>query len=415
MINYYEVNYLIKGKREKSLIKAISRKDAISLAKGKFEGATILKIKETTPPINVQINNLKEKYFGKISQKKANIEHLVSAIRQLSVMTNAGISIHDSIKEVTKSTVDPQLKEIFKIVDEDLNSGKSLTESMANFQYQVGDVTVAMIELGESTGNISDSLKKLADILEEMMENSKKLKAALRYPITVIVAIAIAFTILMVYVVPKFKEIFEKLGADLPVPTKILLFCESAINNYGLYLLAAIFGIIIYHSHMYKNNDEYKAKADEYYLKIYLIGKLIFYASMSRFMLIFTELVRAGIPIADALDTAVLTIDNENIKEKLSIVKTQVERGSNLTDAFRETKLFEGMLIQMIKAGEAGGALDAMLEKVSDYYKERFNNIIDNLSSYIEPILIGFIAGMVLMLALGIFMPMWDLAQAVKG
>ncbi len=415
MINYYEVNYLIKGKREKSLIKAISRKDAISLAKGKFEGATILKIKETTPPINVQINNLKEKYFGKISQKKANIEHLVSAIRQLSVMTNAGISIHDSIKEVTKSTVDPQLKEIFKIVDEDLNSGKSLTESMANFQYQVGDVTVAMIELGESTGNISDSLKKLADILEEMMENSKKLKAALRYPITVIVAIAIAFTILMVYVVPKFKEIFEKLGADLPTPTKILLFCESAINNYGLYLLAAIFGIIIYHSHMYKNNDEYKAKADEYYLKIYLIGKLIFYASMSRFMLIFTELVRAGIPIADALDTAVLTIDNENIKEKLSIVKTQVERGSNLTDAFRETKLFEGMLIQMIKAGEAGGALDAMLEKVSDYYKERFNNIIDNLSSYIEPILIGFIAGMVLMLALGIFMPMWDLAQAVKG
>jgi len=132
-------------------------------------------------------------------------------------------------------------------------------------------------------------------------------------------------------------------------------------------------------------------------------------------MLIFTELVRAGIPIADALDTAVLTIDNEKIKEKLSIVKTQVERGSNLTDAFKETGLFEGMLIQMIKAGEAGGALDAMLEKVSDYYKEKFNNIIDNLSSYIEPILIGFIAGMVLMLALGIFMPMWDMAQAVKG
>ena len=415
MINYYEVNYLLKGKREKSLIKAISRRDAISLAKGRFEGATILKIKETAPPLDVQINDLKEKYFGKISQKKANIEHLVSAIRQLAVMTNAGISIHDSIKEVTKSTVDPQLKEIFKVVDEDLNSGKSLTESMANFQYQVGDVTVAMIELGESTGNISGSLTKLADILEEMMENSKKLKSALRYPITVIVAIAIAFTILMVYVVPRFKEIFEKLGADLPTPTKILLFCESAINNYGLYILAAIIGIVMYHKHMYKNNDEYKVKSDEYYLKIYLIGNLIFYASMSRFMLIFTELVRAGIPIADALDTAVLTIDNENIKEKLSIVKTQVERGANLTDAFRETELFEGMLIQMIKAGEAGGALDAMLEKVSDYYKEKFNNIIDNLSSYIEPILIGFIAGMVLMLALGIFMPMWDMAQAVKG
>ncbi len=415
MISYYEVNYFKDGKRDKSLVKAISRKDAISLAKIKFSGATILKIKETTPPLDVQINDLKEKYFGKISQKKANVEHLVSAVRQLAVMTNAGISIHDSIREVTKSTVDPQLKEIFKVVDEDLNLGKSLTESMAKYQYQVGDVTVAMIELGESTGNISESLTKLADILEEMMENSKKLKSALRYPITVIVAIAIAFTILMVYVVPKFKEIFEKLGSELPTPTKILLFCESAINNYGIFILVGLIGIVVSHKHMYKNNYEYKAKADEYYLKIYLIGNLIFYASMSRFMLIFTELVRAGIPIADALDTAVLTIDNENIKEKLSIVKTQVERGANLTDAFKETELFEGMLIQMIKAGEAGGALDAMLEKVSDYYKEKFNNIIDNLSSYIEPILIGFIAGMVLMLALGIFMPMWDMAKAVKG
>ena len=415
MISYYEVHYIKNGQRNKSLIKSISRRDAISLAKGKFSGATLLKIKETTPPLDIQINDLKEKYFGKISQKKANVEHLVSAIRQLAVMTNAGISIHDSIKEVTNSTVDPQLKEIFKVVDEDLNSGKSLTESIAKYQYQVGDVTVAMIELGESTGNISESLTKLANILEEMMENSKKLKSALRYPITVIVAIAIAFTILMVYVVPKFKEIFDRLGANLPTPTKILLFCESAINHYGLFILAGLIGIVVYHKHMYKNNDEYKRKADEYYLKIYLIGNLIFYASMSRFMLIFTELVRAGIPIADALDTAVLTIDNENIKEKLSIVKTQVERGANLTDAFKETELFEGMLIQMIKAGEAGGALDAMLEKVSDYYKEKFNNIIDNLSSYIEPILIGFIAGMVLMLALGIFMPMWDMAQAVKG
>ena len=415
MINYYEINYFKDGKRDKSLIKAVTRRDAISLAKARLSGATILKIKETTPPLEVQLNDLKEKYFGKISQKKANVENLVSSIRQLAVMTNAGISIHDSIREVTKSTVDPQLKEIFKVIDEDLNSGKSFTESMSKFQYQVGDVTVAMIELGESTGNMSESLSKLAEILEEMMENSKKLKSALRYPITVIVAIAVAFTILMVYVVPKFEEIFAKLGANLPTPTKVLLFLEHSINDYGLFILAALIGIVVYHKHSYKNSDDYKAKADEYFLKVYLIGNLIFYASMSRFMLIFTELVRAGIPIADALDTAVLTIDNENIKEKLSIVKTQVERGANLTDAFKETGLFEGMLIQMIKAGEAGGALDAMLEKVSDYYKEKFNNIIDNLSSYIEPILIGFIAGMVLMLALGIFMPMWDMAQAVKG
>ncbi len=414
-MNYFEVNFILKGKRGSELIKAKTRTDAIAIAKAKLSGGTVLKALQVAAPLENRIADFKEQHFGKISQKKVKTESLIAAVRQLAVMTNAGISIHDSIKEVEKATVDPQLKAIFDDVNESLNAGKSLTEAFMPFKFHVGDVTLAMIELGESTGDMSSSLTKLAEVLEEMMENAKKLKAALRYPTTVIIAIAIAFTILMVYVVPKFKEIFEKFNAELPMPTKVLLFLEHAINNYGIFILAGIVGIVMYHKYMYKSNEGYKRKADKYILKVYLIGNVIFYASLSRFMLIFTELVRAGIPVADALDTALMTIENEEIKDKLSTVKYEVERGSNLTDAFNKTGLFEGMLIQMIKAGEQGGALDKMLEKVSDYYKARFNDIIDNLSSYIEPILIGFIAGMVLMMALGIFLPMWDMASAVKG
>ena len=414
-MNYFEVKYIFKGKRDVELIKAKTRTDAISIAKAKLNGGTILKAVQVSAPLEHRISDFKDQHFGKISKKKINTEALIAGMRQLAVMTNAGISIHDSIKEVEKATVDPQLKAIFEEVNESLNSGKSLTESFMPYKFQVGDVTIAMIELGESTGDMSSSLTKLSDVLEEMLENAKKLKSALRYPTTVIIAIAIAFTILMVYVVPKFKEIFEKLNADLPMPTKVLMFLEHAINSYGLYILAAIIGMVMYHKYMYKTHDGYKRKADKYVLKVYLIGNVIFYASLSRFMLIFTELVRAGIPVADALDTALMTIDNEEIKDKLASVKYEVERGSNLTDAFTKTGLFEGMLIQMIKAGEQGGALDKMLEKVSEYYKARFNDIIDNLSAYIEPIMIGFIAGMVLMLALGIFLPMWGMASAVKG
>jgi len=414
-MNYFEVNFILKGKRGTELIKAKTRIDAISIAKSKLHGGTILKALPVSAPLENRIADFKEQHFGKIAQKKVKTESLIAAVRQLAVMTNAGISIHDSIKEVEKATVDPQLKAIFDDVNDSLNAGKSLTEAFMPFKFHVGDVTLAMIELGESTGDMSSSLTKLAEVLEEMMENAKKLKSALRYPTTVIIAIGIAFTILMVYVVPKFKEIFEKFNAELPMPTKVLLFLEHAINNYGLFILAGIVGIVMYNKYMYKTSDGYKRKSDKFILKVYLIGNVIFYASLSRFMLIFTELVRAGIPVADALDTALMTIDNEEIKDKLSTVKYEVERGSNLTDAFAKTELFEGMLIQMIKAGEQGGALDKMLEKVSDYYKARFNDIIDNLSSYIEPILIGFIAGMVLMMALGIFLPMWDMASAVKG
>jgi general secretion pathway protein F/MSHA biogenesis protein MshG len=414
-MRYFEVNYIQQRKRGSEIIKANSRRDAILMAKAKIPNGTVLKAYEISAPLEDRIADMKESFLGAMSKKKIKVESLISAVRQLAVMTNAGISIHDSIREVTKSTVDKELKAIFEQVDEDLNAGKSFTEAMMPYKYQVGDVTIAMIELGENTGNMAESLTKLAEVLEEMMENAKKLKSAMRYPVTVIIAIGIAFTILMMYVVPKFKEIFEKLGADLPAPTKVLLFLEHALNTYGLYILLFLIGTVSYHKFLYKTNDDYKRKVDRYALKIYLIGDVIFFASMSRFMLIFTELVRAGIPIAEALDTAVLTIDNEEIKDKLASVKVAVERGANLTEAFEDTELFEGMLIQMIKAGESGGALDKMLEKVSEYYANRFNDIIENMSAYIEPILIGFIAGMVLMLALGIFLPMWDMSQAVKN
>ncbi len=413
-MNYFEVTSLFKGKKETRVLKAPSKKDAISLAKMKVPGI-LLNIKVTSAPVEDQFYEFKEKFLKTIIKKKIGIKALIAAIRQLAVMTNAGISIHDSIKEVANSSVDKELKKIFDNINDDLNSGLSLTQAMMPFRKEVGDVTLALIELGESTGNMAESLEKLAEILEEMEENRQKFKKAMRYPITVMVAIAIAFTILMVYVVPKFKDIFSKFKTELPLPTKILLFMENIINNYGLYLLAAIIAAIVIIKYLLVNSEEFKSKFDRYILKVYLLGKIAFYATMSRFTLVFTELIRSGIPIADALETALLTLDNIYLKEKLSTVNISVQRGVSLTEAFSDTGLFEGMLIQMIKAGEQSGTLDKMLDKVTQYFKSRFNEIIDNISSYIEPILLGFIAAMVLLMALGIFMPMWDLAKAVKN
>lgn len=412
-MKYFEVNYLFKGQKTKTIVKSPNRSDAIAIAKVKIPGV-ILNVKETSAPLEDQLSELKSQLLGALFRKKIKMPNLIAAIRQLSVMTNAGISIHDSVKEVANATVDKTLKEIFKSVNDDLNSGLSLTQSLMSYRDEVGDVTIALVELGESTGNMAESLEKLAEILDEIEENRQKFKKAMRYPITVVVAIAIAFSILMIYVVPKFKDIFTQLKAELPLPTRILLFMENLINNYGLYLLAAIAAIIILFHYMLNNNEEFKKQYDQYILKLYLIGDIIFYATLSRFCLVFTELIRAGIPIADALDTALLTLDNTHLKKKLSAVKISVQRGISLTESFRDTELFEGMLIQMIQAGEQSGTLDKMLEKVTLYYKSRFSQIIDNIASYIEPILLGFIAAMVLLMALGIFMPMWDMAKAVK-
>ncbi len=412
-MKYFEIIYLFKGQKKSKIIQARNRMDAVSIAKNRLPGV-IIKATESSAPVEEQFKEFKKQFVNTLLKPKINIDSLISSIRQLGVMTNAGISIHDSVKEVAKTTENRRLKAIFENIDDALNSGQSLTEALSKYKYDVGDVTMAMVELGENTGNMSESLLKLANILEEIRDNRKKFKSALRYPIIVLVAISIAFTILMVYVVPKFKEIFSKFHTQLPLPTRILLYMENIINNYGWYLLSFIIVSIVTIKFLYANNEEFKRGFDKIILKVYLFGKIIFNATMYRFTMIFTQLIAAGIPIADALDTAVLTVDNTAIKEKLANVTISVQRGMSLAEAFRDTGLFQGMLLQMVSAGERSGTLDSMLEKVADYFKMRFDEIVDNISSYIEPILIGFIAVMVLMMALGIFLPMWDLASAVR-
>jgi general secretion pathway protein F/MSHA biogenesis protein MshG len=371
-------------------------------------------VKETSAPMSDQLSKISDSISSVFFKKSVKTDFLVSSFRQLSVMTNAGIPIHDSVKEVGACAPDKRLQTIFAKMDDDLNAGMSLTSSVSAFKDELGDVSLAMIKLGENTGNMSDSLKKLSDILEDVSENKKRFKKALRYPIMVVSAIAIAFIILMVFVVPVFNDIFSQFGADLPLPTKILLGTQKVMSNYGLYILAGLIALYVFIRHSYRTNPQFHAKFDKMLLKVYLIGKIIFYSNMHRFTLVLSELIKAGVPVVEALDTSILTITNVEIQERLSLVKISVQRGISLTESFRETRLFENMLIQMIQAGEQSGTLDMMLSKVTDYFNSRFNEIIDNISSYIEPILLLFIAAMVLLLALGIFLPMWELSSAVK-
>ena len=414
-MKFFEVEYMANGRRQKMTLKANNRSEAQAIAKTKNAGV-VVKVGETkNVPLEEQFADLINKVSTFFGGSKIKINNLIAAFRQLSVMTNAGISIHDSIKEVSKSTEDKRLKAIFATLNDDLNQGQSLTDAITKFKGELGDVVIAMVKLGESTGNMSESLHKLSEILQEVWENQRKFKKALRYPIIVMSAMAIAFVILMLFVVPQFREIFEQLGAKLPLPTIILLSIESALSNYGLYILAGFIATIYAIKYMYKQNDDFKYKFDKFMLKVYLINKIIFYSTMNRFNLIFTELVRAGIPIADALETATLTVENQDIHDKLATIKLAVSRGVSLTEAFRDTQLYESMLIQMLSAGEKGGAIDAMLEKITDYYKAKFSDLVDNISSYVEPIMLLFMAGMVILLALGIFMPMWDLGNAVQG
>ena len=414
-MNYYKVTLSKRGKKSYEVIKAKSKIGAIRQAKQEFSGYNVLKAEETTPDFGSRVLDILEG-MKKSFKPKIDIGHKISSIRQIAVMTDAGISIHDAIDEVAKNTENERLKKIYTTMSNDINAGKSIGDSIEPYKEEFGHVAIAMTHLGEKTGNISGAYHKLADILESIRDNTKKFKKAIRTPLITLVAMAIAFTVLIMLVVPKFKEIFEKFKAELPLPTQILLFLENLFNNYGLYVLAFLAVSTFIFIHTYRNSRDFKYKVDKILVhpKFYLIHKIVFFSTMHKYTLVFGELVKAGIPVSEALDTAVDMVDNLYLKQKLLTVNANIARGISLSDAFEQTEIFENMLLQMIKAGEASGQLDMMLQKVTEYYDSRFQDIIDNLAAYIEPIMLFFIAILVLLMALGIFMPMWNLGKAVR-
>jgi len=414
-MKYYNVTIMARGKKRQELIKAENRMQAVKEAKNKFPTTMVLRAVETAAPIEESFEEMMHK-IQKSFKTKIPINDKISTIRQIAVMTDAGIAINDTLDEVAENTDNKRLKEIYKKINSDINAGNSMSDAMETYTEEFGHVALAMTNLGERTGNISESYHKLADILENIRDNNAKFKKAIRGPLITLAAMGIAFTILIMVVVPKFKDIFSKFKTELPLPTQILLKLEWAFSNYGLFILMIGAVAIFIIKYIYKNNQDFRFKMDKMMIhpKFYLINKAIFLSTMHKYNLVFGELVKSGIPVSEALDTAVGMVDNLAIKEQLLTVNANIGRGMSLAEAFKLTGLYENMLLQMIKAGEAGGQLDAMLDKVTNYYHMEFQDLIDNLSAYIEPIMMFFIAGLVLLMALGIFMPMWDLGKAVK-
>ena len=411
-MKYFIATVLSKGKKEEKAFYAANKKEASQNAKLKFTGI-VLKVVETEEPFELKFQKFQKELMQSISKKKIKPDALIGAIRQLAVMTNAGLSIHDSLQEIANSSDDKALVDVFNKLADDINSGHSLSMSMENFRFELGNLTIAMTQLGEKTGNLDESLYSLGDMLDEIRSNIVKFKKAMAYPRNVMIAMAVAFTILISVVVPKFKDIFEQMHTELPLPTKILLVMEHILNTYGLYIFGGLVLFVIILKHFIRTNKDVEFKWHQFLLRLYLIGSIIKFATLSRFTLVFSELIRAGIPIAEALETTTTMVDNLPLKLKFQSVKNTVEKGGTLHKGLKDTELFENMIIQMIKAGEDSGTLDKMAKKVAEYYKMKFDAIIDSLSEAIEPIMLFVIASLVILLALGIFLPMWSMGDAV--
>ncbi len=409
---YFKITYKRGGKRKVTYLEESNKAEAIKTFRYKKMGG-LVSIEPTGEPLSEKFRKFQEKFDNPVKDKRVETESYISALRQIATMLDAGMPINDCLLEAYNSTENPSLKEIMRIVLEDVESGVSLTKAASRFKRQLGGLSISMFDMGEQTGSLDKSINRLADILEEIHENRKKLKKATRYPTMTIFAMAIAFSVVIIFVVPQFENMFNSMGADLPVPTRFLLWIENALVHYGPYILTGAVLTVSVLGYMYAKSENFKLIFDRILLKVYLVGTVIHLSMLGRYVYIFDKLSQSGIPIIDALKTAGEVVENDYMRQQLGKIEGAVEDGRSLTDGFKDSGQFDSMVLQMISAGERSGSLNRMLEKVSNVYRNKYQYLIDNVATMIEPILIAGIAGFVLLLALGIFLPMWSMAEAM--
>ncbi|MFY9142789.1 type II secretion system F family protein [Sulfuricurvum sp.] len=409
-MKFFRVRYK-QGKRKfTTTVEAAHKAEALKYFRHQSLGVPT-EVKEISEPWSMKIDRFKKRFTNPIQNRRVKDDAYITFLDQLSTMLDAGMPINLCLAESITDTHDPMIRAIFTEVLRDIESGLSLSRSVVNFQQQLGTLSLSMFELGEQTGTLSSAIGKLSAILQQIFDNRQKLKKATRYPLFILIAMSIAFTVVITFVVPQFQSFFEESGMELPFPTKLLLWTEHAISTHGPYILTGAIILSVAFSYAYARNPALRLKTDQYLLKIYIVGKVTYYAMIGRFIYLFNVLTDAGIPMIDALEIAMGVVENSYIKQELQKIPVAIEDGRSLTQGFIESGQFEGMILQMIKAGESSGSLGTMLGKVNKVYNSRYDYIVDNVATLIEPILIAAIAGFVLVLALGIFLPMWSMVD----
>ena len=358
----------------------------------------------------IEIKEIKE-FRLNLSFKAIDERILAIYIKELSALLEAGVSLLDAFNSVAKGCDNPKLKQIFNDISADLNAGASLEKALNTHKDKLGSVVLAMFALGQNSGKLASSLSTLSDMLENISINRAKFKKAIRYPALTFVALLIAFNILITMVMPSFKGIFDSFGGELYWASRAILALGSFVSDYGILIAFGSVFVIFLIWYFHKFNYKFQLKFDEIMLKIPLLKRLILYSFLAKFNLILSQLITAGTPIDKALVISNSVVDNSYIKLKINQAIKDIYNGNTLNSSFQKIAIYENIAIEIIKAGEKSGTIDQMFGHISNYYKERYNSLIDKLSAYLEPILLVIISVVVLVLALGIFMPLWDISN----
>lgn len=336
---------------------------------------------------------------------------LIVFTKQLVTMVRVGIPITQAFAILKDQTEQPRLRRLAGLIQEDIESGSSLSEAAGKHPGVFSPLFCNMIEAGETSGTLPDVLDRLLYLIEHEAKVKAEIKTAMRYPFIVIGVLGLAFLIMVGFVIPRFVSFFSKQGLDLPLPTRMCMSMSAFFTSYGIWLLlGTIIGVFLFHQYFNKT-DRGRLLRDRALLRSPLIGPVLIKAAMSRFASIFALLQSSGVLVLDSLRILTETVGNAAISIEFEKVRELLEEGHGIAAPLSSSHYFPPMLINMVRIGEESGRLDEMLRHVSEHYDAEISYTVKKMTDAIGPILIVSLTAVVGFFALAIYMPMWELTQ----
>jgi len=385
-------------------------------ADGKLVESTILA--STEDDVVRQLDELNmipvsiEKVESKTGKKKIKISVKDDAVlmftKQLATMLRAGIPMLLALQTVRDQTKDENFKQVIDTIRKDIEQGSKFSDALSQFPKIFSGIYINAIRVGEISGTLEDALQYMHQYMEKDIKMRSDVKKAFRYPMFVVIGLIGAFFVFVTTVIPNFIPMFEGTGHALPLPTRILLGIYSLLTQYGVFtflFLAAVTGAAIY----YFKKPKGRYWLDENLLKLPVLGTFLQKVIIARFSRLFYTMNRTGVNITETLEIIQKSIGNMFYAKVIEKLYDSILKGESLAEGMRKTGQFPELLIDMVLIGEKSGSLDDMLLSVSNFYEEEVSEMVENMSSLIEPIITVVLGGMVLLLALALFLPMWEM------
>lgn len=340
--------------------------------------------------------------------KPVTLEDTNLFTRQLLTLQKAGIPLLASLTTLEKQTKNAAFKVVLKEVAAYVEGGMSLSDALAKYPKIFTSLYVNMVKAGEASGQLDEILGRLADFGERDLDTRQRITAATRYPLITLGALVTAFLIVVNFVIPKFAAVFAQFKTDLPLPTRVLLGLSYAMRTYW-YLCIIGVGLVVYAFIRYINTPQGRLRLDAFALNAPAFGKLVSMFTMSRFSRTMSILMKSGLPILQVLDLTSRTVGNAVVSRTIDTIAVSVREGKGIAEPMRVSGIFPPIVINMVAIGEETGKVDELLMRVSEYYDQQSDYMVKNMTTLIEPLFVFILGIMVLVMALAIFLPMWNL------